>query len=123
MTTSNRKVSRYTQVAIIANIVLFILFGVRYLIIDRTGHFIGTMLIIAGIVNIILLLFNFNKKNIFFMVLNFVFAAISFIVYYDFRNTAFFNYLWLAIALYYLVSGLYLMYKLNKGKNASATAK
>lgn len=123
MATSNRKISRYTQIAIIANIVIFILFGVRYLIINRTGHFIGTMLIIAGIVNIILLLFNFNKKNIFFMILNFVFAAISFIVYYDFKNTAFFNYLWLAITLYYLVSGFYLMYKLNKDKKASATGK
>lgn len=113
---SENKISLYTQIAIIANILLFVSFGIRYLIITRTGNFIGTMLIVAGITNILLLLFNFNKKNSFFMVLNFIYAAISFIVFYDFRNTSFFGYVWLAITLYYLISGLYLMYKLNKAK-------
>jgi uncharacterized membrane protein HdeD (DUF308 family) len=113
---SERKVPLSIQIAIIANILLFFSFGFRYLIISNTGNFIGWMLIIAGITNIFLLVLNFNKKNRFFMVLNFVFAVITFIVTMDYWNKGFFRYLWLLITLYYLISGLYLMYRLNKDK-------
>jgi hypothetical protein len=113
---SERKVPLSIQLAIVANILLFFSFGIRYLIIKDTGNFIGWMLIIAGLTNIILLIFNFNKKNRFFMVLNFVYAAITFIVLMDFWDSGFFRYLWLLVTLYYLITGLYLMYKLNKEK-------
>jgi hypothetical protein len=113
---TERKVPLTIQLAIVANILLFFSFGIRYLIIKDTGNFIGWMLIVAGLTNIILLIFNFNKKNKFFMVLNLVYAAITFIVLMDFWDSGFFRYLWLIITLYYLISGLYLMYKLNKKK-------
>jgi hypothetical protein len=113
---SERKVALSIQIAIIVNILLFFSFGFRYLIIEHTGNFIGWMLMIAGVTNIFLLIFNFNKKNRFFMVLNFIYAAITFIVVMDFWSKGFFRYVWLVITLYYLVSGLYLMYKLNKEK-------
>ena len=116
---SDRKVPLSIQIAIIANILLFISFGIRYLVVKNTGNFIGWMLIIAGLTNIILLIFNLNKQNRFFMLLNFVYAVITFIVTMDFWNEVFFRYIWLAITLYYLVSGLYLMYKLNKEKDKS----
>ncbi len=119
---SERKVPLSIQLAIVANILLFFSFGIRYLIIKDTGNFIGWMLIIAGLTNIILLIFNFNKKNKFFMVLNLVYAAITFIVLMDFWDSGFFKYLWLIITLYYLISGLYLMYKLNKEKEKATTA-
>jgi hypothetical protein len=114
-----RKVPLSIQMAIIANIVLFFSFGFRYLIIKNTGNFIGWMLIMAGVTNIILLIFNFNKKNTFFMVLNLVYACITFIVLMDFWKEPFFRYLWLIITLYYLISGFYLMYRLNKEKKES----
>ena len=113
---SDKKVPLGIQIAVVANILLFFSFGFRYLIISNTGNFIGWMLIIAGIINILLLILNFNKKNRFFMVLNFVFAVITFIVTMDFWNKGFFRYVWLLITLYYLISGLYLMYRLNKDK-------
>lgn len=113
---SERKVPLSIQLAIVANILLFFSFGIRYLIIKDTGNFIGWMLIIAGLTNIILLIFNFNKKNKFFMVLSLVYAAITFIVLMDFWDSGFFRYLWLLVTLYYLITGLYLMYKLNKEK-------
>ncbi len=113
---SDKKVPLGIQIAVIANILLFFSFGFRYLIIENTGNFIGWMLIIAGIINILLLILNFNKKNRFFMVLNFVFAVITFIVTMDFWNKGFFRYVWLLITIYYLISGLYLMYRLNKDK-------
>lgn len=113
---SERKVPLSIQLAIVANILLFFSFGIRYLIIKDTGNFIGWMLIVAGLTNIILLIFNFNKKNKFFMVLNLVYAAITFIVLMDFWDSGFFRYLWLLVTLYYLITGLYLMYKLNKEK-------
>ena len=119
---SERKVPLSIQLAIVANILLFFSFGIRYLIIKDTGNFIGWMLIVAGLTNIILLIFNFNKKNRFFMVLNFIYAAITFIVLMDFWDSGFFRYLWLLITLYYLISGLYLMYKLNKEKKKATTA-
>jgi len=119
---SERKVPLSIQLAIVANILLFFSFGIRYLIIKDTGNFIGWMLIIAGLTNIILLIFNFNKKNRFFMVLNFVYAAITFIVLMDFWDSGFFRYLWLLVTLYYLITGLYLMYKLNKEKKKATTA-
>jgi hypothetical protein len=119
---SERKVPLSIQLAIVANILLFFSFGIRYLIIKDTGNFIGWMLIIAGLTNIILLIFNFNKKNRFFMVLNFIYAAITFIVLMDFWDTGFFRYLWLLITLYYLISGLYLMYKLNTEKKKTTPA-
>jgi hypothetical protein len=119
---TERKVPLSIQLAIVANILLFFSFGIRYLIIKDTGNFIGWMLIIAGLTNIILLIFNFNKKNRFFMVLNFVYAAITFIVLMDFWDTGFFRYLWLLVTLYYLITGLYLMYKLNKKKKKTTPA-
>ena len=119
---SERKVPLSIQLAIVANILLFFSFGIRYLIIKDTGNFIGWMLIIAGLTNIILLIFNFNKKNKFFMVLNLVYAAITFIVLMDFWDSGFFRYLWLLVTLYYLITGLYLMYKLNKEKKKATPA-
>ena len=119
---SERKVPLSIQLAIVANILLFFSFGIRYLIIKDTGNFIGWMLIIAGLTNIILLIFNFNKKNKFFMVLNLVYAAITFIVLMDFWDSGFFRYLWLLVTLYYLITGLYLMYKLNKEKKKTTPA-
>jgi hypothetical protein len=119
---SERKVPLSIQIAIIANILLFFSFGFRYLIIQHTGNFIGWMLIIAGLINILILVLNFNKKNRFFMVLNLVFAVITFIVTMDFWSKGFFRYIWLLITLYYLASGLYLMYKLNKEKKKTTPA-
>ena len=113
---SGKKVPLTIQIAIVANILLFFSFGIRYLIIKDTGNFIGWMLLTAGLTNIILLIFNFSKKNKFFMVLNLVYAAITFIVLMDFWDNGFFRYLWLVVVLYYLISGFYLMYKLNKEK-------
>jgi hypothetical protein len=120
MAQTQKTVSRYTQIAIIANIALFGIFGFIYLI--KSSNLIGTMLLLAGFTNIIFLLFNFNKKNTFFMVLNFVYAAISFIVFYDFKNPKIVGYIWLAITLYYLISGLYLMYRLNQQKKKATAA-
>jgi hypothetical protein len=111
---TERKVPLYIQVAIIANIALFGIFGVIYLL--RSSNFIGTVLLLAGLTNIVLLLFNFNKKNTFFMVLNFILAGISFIVYYDFKSPKYIGYIWLVITVYYLIIAFYLMYKLNKNK-------
>ncbi len=113
---SERKVSLYAKIAIVANILLFFSFGFRYLIIKNTGNFIGWMLLMAGITNIILLLVNFNTKNTFFMILNLVFAGLTFIVMVDFWSNNFFRYIWLAITLYYLITGLYFMYVINKEK-------
>lgn len=119
---SSKKVPLSIQIAIVANILLFFSFGLRYLIIKDTGNFIGWMLIIAGITNIFLLIFNFSRKNRFFMVLNFVYAAITFIVLMDFWDNSVFRYLWLLVTLYYLVSALYLLYKLNKDKKKATPA-
>jgi Ca2+/Na+ antiporter len=119
---SGKKVPLSIQVAIVANILLFFSFGLRYLIIKDTGNFIGWMLIFAGLTNIILLIFNFNKKNRFFMVLNFVYAAITFIVLMDFWDNQVFRYLWLIVTLYYLISALYMLYKLNKEKKKAIPA-
>lgn len=119
---SDKKVPLSIQIAIVANILLFFSFGLRYLIIKDTGNFIGWMLFIAGVTNIMLLIFNFNRKNRFFMVLNFVYAAITFIVLMDFWDNSVFRYLWLVVTLYYLVSALYMMYKLNKEKKKATPA-
>jgi len=117
---SERKVPLSIQVAIIANIALFGIFGVIYLL--RSSNFIGTVLLLAGLTNIVLLLFNFNKKNTFFMVLNFILAGISFIVYYDFKSPKFIGYIWLVIAVYYLIIAFYAMYKINKEKKKATPA-
>ena len=119
---SGKKVPLSIQVAIVANILLFFSFGLRYLIIKDTGNFIGWMLIFAGLTNIILLIFNFNRKNRFFMILNFVYAAITFIVLMDFWDNQVFRYLWLIVTLYYLISALYMLYKLNKEKKKATPA-
>jgi hypothetical protein len=115
-----RKVPLYIQVAIIANIILFGVFGVIYL--ARSSNFLGTMLLVAGLTNVVLLLFSFNKKNTFFMVLNFIYAALSFIVFYDFKSPKYIGYIWLVLTLYYLISAFYLMYRLNKEKKKTTTA-
>ncbi|MEZ5198009.1 MAG: hypothetical protein R2764_16965 [Bacteroidales bacterium] len=93
---------------------MFGITGVVYLI--NGNNIIGILLIAAGASNVIWLLASSQPKNLFFVVLNFLFAGVSLIVaidlllYYD-KIIAL---LFFAITLYYLISGFIMLMQIRK---------
>ncbi|MCF8368110.1 MAG: hypothetical protein K9G76_03650 [Bacteroidales bacterium] len=108
--------SLLTKISIAANILLFGITGVIYLI--EGNNIIGYILLAAGALNIIYLLFTLKTKNVFFVILNFLFAAVSLIVCFDYfigndSNTTI-GLIWMVITLIYLVVGFILLLQVRK---------
>ena len=112
------KMSPFTKVSIAANTLLFGITGVIYLAQGNT--IIGSILLAAGALNIIYILFTVKTKNYVFVVLNFLFSLASFIVCIDFltKNNVSTGILWLGVTLYYLFIAFILLIRLRKTKTA-----
>lgn len=107
-----------TKVYIIINVLLFGITGVVYL--TRGNNLIGFVLIAAGVVNILYMLINLKTNKLLGAILNFIFAAVSLIVCFDYlthENTNF-GIIWLVIGLIYLVIGFILLLKSKKKNQA-----
>ncbi len=115
-TTKGNQLTTFTKVSIIINTLLFGITGVIYLI--NKSNIIGIVLLAAGFTNVISLLITFGKKNMFYMVLNFLYAGVSLLVCinYLFKDNNIFSLIWLVITIYYLVTGFILLMKLKKRK-------
>lgn len=115
-TTKGNQLTTFTKVSIIINTLLFGITGVIYLI--NKSNIIGIVLLAAGITNVISLLITFGKKNMFYMVLNFLYAGVSLLVCIDylFKDNNIFSLIWLVIAFYFLITGFILLIQLKKKK-------
>jgi len=120
-TTTGNKLTTFTKVSIIINTLLFGVTGVIYLI--NKSNIIGIVLLAAGFTNVISLLITFSKKNMFYMVLNFLYAGVSLMVCIDylFKEKKYLPIIWLAIALYYMITGFILLLRLRKNKAETPT--
>jgi len=120
-TTTGNQLTTFTRVSIIVNTLIFGVTGVIYLI--NKSNYIGILLLAAGFTNVVSLLLVFSKKNMFYMVLNFLYAAVSIVVCIDylFKETKYIALIWLVIALYYLITGFILLMKINKAKKETPT--
>lgn len=112
------KMTLFTKVSIAANTLLFGVTGIIYLAQGNT--IIGSVLLAAGVLNIIYILFTVKTKNYAFVGLNFLFTLAAFIVCIDFltKNNVNTGILWLVVTLYYLITGFILLIRLRKSKTS-----
>ncbi|OQX79309.1 MAG: hypothetical protein B6D61_03795 [Bacteroidetes bacterium 4484_249] len=106
----------FTKISLIVNILLFGITGIVYLV--NGNNIIGIILLCAGLTNIFWALFSFNTKNIYFAILNFLFATVALIVGvdYQFAENKYMAIVWIAIMLVYLIVGFVVVIKLKKQK-------
>ncbi len=118
---TGNQLTTFTKVSIIVNTLIFGITGIVYLI--NGSNYIGIILLAAGFTNVVSLLLVFSKKNMFYMVLNFLYAAVSILVCVDFlfKDSKYIAIVWLVIALYYLITGFILLMRINKGKKETPT--
>lgn len=109
-----------TKISIGINTLLFGITGIIYLI--DGSMIIGYTLLAAGVVNILYLLFTVHTKNMVFVILNFLFAAVSLWVTFDYlsRNISNTGMLWGFISLVYLIIAFVLLIKVNNKKHKTS---
>ncbi len=109
----------FTKIAIGINVLLFGITGIYYL--ANNNVVIGSILLAAGITNVIYSLVTVKTDNYFFVVLNFLFAAVAFIVCLDFllfrvQKETTLGLIWMIITLVYVVVAFILMLRLKNRK-------
>lgn len=113
---SENQITALTKISVVANIILFGFTGIYFLIKMRTV--IGIIILLAGLTNVISMLFTINRKNMIFMAINVLYAIVSLIVfmYYLLKGSNYLAVLWLAITIYYVITFSVLLYRINKEK-------
>jgi len=113
---SNNQITLLTKISIVANILLFGVTGIYFLIQSRT--LIGIIIVLAGLTNIYSMLVTFNRKNIVFLALNVLYSLVSIIVflYYLLKGSNYLAILWLAISVYYVVTVSILYWRIKEDK-------
>jgi len=111
----------FTKISLGANILLFGITGIIYLINADKYNLVGYLLLAAGLTNVIWMLFSIPTRNLLFAILNFIFSGVSIFVALNlqFKESAnnYFAAIWFAIALFYLINGFVIMLKLKKKHN------
>jgi len=110
----------FTKIAIGFNVLLFGVTGIYYLANNNTV--IGSILLAAGLTNVIYTLVTVKSDNYFFVVLNFLYAVVAFMVSLDFllfrtQTETTLGIVWMVITIVYLVVGFVLLLKL-RGKRS-----
>jgi len=113
---SNNQITLLTKISIVANILLFGVTGIYFLIQSRT--LIGIIIVLAGLTNIYSMLVTFNRKNIVFLALNVLYSLVSIIVflYYLLKGSNYLAILWLAISVYYVITVSILYWRIKEDK-------
>jgi hypothetical protein len=113
---SNNQITLLTKISIVANILLFGVTGIYFLIQSRT--LIGIIIVLAGLTNIYSMLVTFNRKNIVFLALNVLYSVVSIIVflYYLLKGSNYLAILWLAISVYYVITVSILYWRIKEDK-------
>jgi len=117
---SKKGMSLFTKISIVFNTLLFGITGILYLIDEKNS--IGILLLAAGAMNIIYSLVTIQTKNIFFAVLNFLFALVSVIVCIDYllQKVNFMGMVWMGITLYFLITGFVLLIQIKNKKTSKS---
>ena len=104
-----RRIPTFIKVSVVVNTLLFGITGAIYL--SNGRNLIGYILLAAGFMNIVYLLFSVSTRNLFFVILNFLFAAVSLMVCIDYiqNERPTFALIWVAITLIYLIVGFVLL--------------
>jgi len=105
-----------SKIIIGVNISLFGITGVIHLI--KGKPIIGYTLLAAGITNVLYLLFSFNIQHLVFVILTFIFAAVSLWVSLESissKDTTI-GIIWTVVTLVYLITGFILLMKLQRSK-------
>jgi len=113
---SENQITTLTKISIVVNILLFGVTGIVFIF--KQSYFIAIVLLLAGGTNIFSLFYSFNKKNMVFMAINFVFAMVSFLVFlhYFMHDKEFRALLWIAVFIYYLITAIILLIRIRKGQ-------
>ncbi|MCD4697380.1 MAG: hypothetical protein K8S16_14185 [Bacteroidales bacterium] len=106
----------FTKISIVINTLLFGITGIIYL--TKGNNIIGYVLLAAGFTNVLYSLVTLKTKNLFFAILNFLFAAVSLIVCFDYftSNNTNTGMLWMVITIIYLIIGFVLLLQIRKKK-------
>jgi hypothetical protein len=117
-TVNQKKVSVFNKSVLIINIFLFGITGFIYYMDDM--RIVAYVLGSVGLISLIWLLFNIPVRNIFFVILNFIFTTLSIYLAVDLQlaDNPYFAMLWFALALIYLINAFVVLLKV-KGKKAS----
>ena len=110
------QISAFTRISLIANVILFAVTGVIYLMEDR--NLIAIILFSASLLNIIWAMFAIPVRNLFFAILNFVYSGIGIAIGVDFQlaDDPYVAMLWFAIGLIYTIIGFVTLLR-RKGKS------
>ncbi len=110
------QISVFTKISLIANVILFAVNGVIYLMEDR--NLVAVILFTASLLNIIWALFAIPVRNLVFAILNFIFTIIAIAIGVDFQlaDSPYLAMLWFAIGLIYIIIGFVALLR-RKGKS------
>lgn len=109
----------FAKIAIVINVLLFGITGIYYL--AHNTYIIGSILLAAGVTNIIYSLITVKTNNYFFVGLNFLFSIAAFIVCLDFllfkvQTETTIGIIWMVITIVYLIVGFILLGKVRNSK-------
>ncbi|RLD41377.1 MAG: hypothetical protein DRI89_09955 [Bacteroidetes bacterium] len=110
------QISVFTKISLIANVVLFAVIGVIYLMEDR--NLVAVILFTASLLNIIWALFAIPVRNLVFAILNFIYTVVAIAIGVDFQlaDSPYLAMLWFAIGLIYIIIGFVALLR-RKGKS------
>lgn len=108
-----------TKISLVFNILLFGITGIIYLIYANQNvwnNTIGIILLGAGASNVLWMLVTSQPKNMFFVILNFIFASIAIYVAIDYLidQSNYIALLWFGITLYYVIFGFVMLMQIRK---------
>jgi len=111
-----KQISIFTKINLVANVVLFAVIGVIYLMEDR--NLIAIVLFGASLINIIWALFAIPVRNILFAILNFVYSVFAIAIGVDFQLTdnPYFAMIWFALGLIYIIIAFVTLLKKKTNK-------
>ncbi len=115
-TQTHKQISLFTKISLVANVILFAVIGVIYLMEDR--NLIAIILFSASLLNLIWALFAIPVRNILYAILNFVYSIMVIAIGVDSQlaDDPYFAMLWFAIGLIYIIIGFVTLLR-RKGKS------
>lgn len=117
MTSGNSKrISIFNKTVLFINIFLFGITGFIYYMDDM--HVVAYVLGGIGFINLIWSLFTIPVRNIFFVILNFIYTGIAIYLAVDLQiaDSPYFAMFWFALALIYLMFAFVVLIKIKGGK-------
>jgi hypothetical protein len=118
---NSKKISVFNKTVLVVNIFLFGTTGFIYYMDDM--HIVAYVLGGVGLINLIWSLFTIPVRNIFFVILNFIYTGIAIYLAVDLQlaDSPYFAMLWFALALVYLINAFVVLLKVRSKKASIET--